>query len=334
VDLDELTVLVGANNSGKTSILDAIQTAIGATRKVLTKDDIFLDDGEADVPKERSAVIDLIIRPTDESGEIIDNFPNGSFWTALWGNGVIQSQPQYSDQVAIRTKLAWNNVYGDYRTSRNFLQAWRSFSDWLTSAELKTVSLSDVEPIAMHYIDAKRDLEEDLRSKGSFFRRMTDDLGLSDADIKTIEQALTKLNQDMIAKSEVLEHVKETLVKLQDIIASDKTTVDIAPIPRRLRDLSRGIDVTLSTRGAQSFPLNRHGMGTRSLASLLVFRAFASWRQEKAGEDKIHTFLALEEPEAHLHPQAQRALFGQVKVIPGQRLVSTHSPYFAGQASL
>lgn len=77
-------------------------------------------------------------------------------------------------------------------------------------------------------------------------------------------------------------------------------------------------------------------MGTRSLASLLVFRAFASWRQKRATDagDLVHTILALEEPEAHLHPQAQRALFGQIKLIPGQRIVSTHSPYFAAQSAL
>ena len=336
IDIEELTVLVGANNSGKTSILDAIQAAIGATRKFLTKDDIFLDDEEVDVPKDRSAVIDILLKPTDDDGEFIENFPVGSYWTALWGNGVSQSSPDFTDQVAIRTKLTWSEAHGDYRTTRNFLQEWKSFQDWLTATELGSVSASDIEPIAMYYIDAKRDLEEDLRSKGSFFRRLTDDLGLNDADIKDIENTLTNLNQEMISKSDVLKHLGETLVKLQDVIASGQTTVDIAPIPRRLRDLSRGIDVTLSTQGAQTFPLNRHGMGTRSLASLLVFRAFASWREQKAGaaEDKIHTFLALEEPEAHLHPQAQRALFGQVRAIPGQRLVSTHSPYFAGQASL
>lgn len=206
----------------------------------------------------------------------------------------------------------------------------------LTADEQGTATSSQIEPIAMHYIDAKRDLEEDLRSKGSFFRRLTDDLGLSDADISTLEAGLTALNHSMITKSEVLKHLKDTLTRLQDVIAAEKATVDIAPIPRRLRDLSKGIDVTLSTTGAQTFPLNRHGMGTRSLASLLVFRAFASWRNEKAiaAGDKLHSILALEEPEAHLHPQAQRALFGQVMAIPGQRVVSTHSPYFAGQARL
>jgi putative ATP-dependent endonuclease of OLD family len=337
IDLDALTVLVGANNSGKTSVLDAIQAAIGATRKILTKDDVFLDNGEVDVPKSRKAVIDILLKPTNDDGEPIENFPAGSFWTGLWGEGIVQAPPDYSaDQVAIRTTLAWSDAHADYRTTRNFLQEWKRFEDWLTSAELDSVSVADIEPIAMYYIDAKRDLEEDLRSKGSFFRRLTDDLGLSDKDVQAIEKTLTDLNRDMISKSDVLKHLGEMLVKLQDVIASGQTTVDIAPIPRRLRDLSRGIDVTLSTSGAQTFPLNRHGMGTRSLASLLVFRAFASWREEKAvaADDKIHTFLALEEPEAHLHPQAQRALFAQVRAIPGQRIVSTHSPYFAGQASL
>jgi putative ATP-dependent endonuclease of OLD family len=77
-------------------------------------------------------------------------------------------------------------------------------------------------------------------------------------------------------------------------------------------------------------------MGTRSLASLLVFRAYTSWRYKKAteGGDSVHSVLALEEPESHLHPQAQRALFGHIKQVTGQRIVSTHSPYFAGQAPL
>jgi putative ATP-dependent endonuclease of OLD family len=77
-------------------------------------------------------------------------------------------------------------------------------------------------------------------------------------------------------------------------------------------------------------------MGTRSLASLLVFRAFASWRHQRAkeGGDEVHTLLAVEEPEAHLHPHAQKALFAQIRDIPGQRIVSTHSPYFVAQSRL
>jgi putative ATP-dependent endonuclease of OLD family len=58
-------------------------------------------------------------------------------------------------------------------------------------------------------------------------------------------------------------------------------------------------------------------MGTRSLASLFVFRAFVSWKRSKADQEseRLHPFLALEEPEAHLHPHAQRAVFSQKNVI-------------------
>lgn len=165
---------------------------------------------------------------------------------------------------------------------------------------------------------------------------MTDDLGLSKAEVDELEAALSGINQQIVEKSEILKHLKTNLEDLQFVVSADNAGIEIAPIARRLRDLSKGVDVSLSTVGAQSFPLARHGMGTRSLASLLVFRAFASWRNmnAKKGGDQVHSILALEEPESHLHPQAQRSLFSHIKNISGQRVVSTHSPYFAGQAQL
>lgn len=47
VELGDLTVLIGANNAGKTSFLDAMFSAIGAGRKTLTSDDIRLAKDEA-----------------------------------------------------------------------------------------------------------------------------------------------------------------------------------------------------------------------------------------------------------------------------------------------
>ena len=38
--------------------------------------------------------------------------------------------------------------------------------------------------------------------------------------------------------------------------------------------------------------------------------------------------LALEEPETHLHPQAARTLWTHIRDLPGQKIVTTHSPYF------
>ena len=338
VELDDLTVLIGSNNAGKTSFLDALFAAIGAGRKLLGQDDVRLEPGEAFPPKERQVVIDLRIRPLQDDGSIAEVFPEGSFWTGLWGSGISQdASADFVEFVGLRTTLLWSPSRGDYVVERKFLKEWLPYSDWLSAeTQDQRVSANQVEPIALHYIDAKRDLEDDLRRQGSFWRRMTEDLGLDEAEVQAFESVLTDLNSEIVEKSEILKHLKTNLSGIREVVAADGATIDIAPVARKLRDLSKGVDVNLSTAGAQSFPLARHGMGTRSLASLLVFRAFASWRSQQATKegDHIHALLALEEPESHLHPQAQRSLFAHVKSIPGQRIVSTHSPYFAGQAGL
>jgi putative ATP-dependent endonuclease of OLD family len=338
VSLGDLTILIGANNAGKTSFLDALSAAIGAGRRMLGPDDIRLASSEAMPPKDRQIIIDVRVRPIGDDSKITDKFPAGGYWINLWGSsGIAIDETDFVEFMSFRTTLVWSVSKSDYLVERRFLKEWRAFADWIaTPTHDRPVAAAQLEPLALYYIDAKRDLEEDLHRQGLFWRRMTDELGLSDTDVSELEEALTQINDQIVGKREILKHLKIHLNDLQAVVSADSARIDIAPVARKLRDLSKGLDVSFSTAGAQPFPLSRHGMGTRSLASLLVFRAFASWRHAQAvkGGDKVHSILTLEEPESHLHPQAQRSLFSHIKAITGQRVVSTHSPYFAGQAQL
>jgi len=336
VNLDQITILIGENNSGKTSFLEAFHAAIGLGRRNILVEDIYLAPEEYKVPQERAVTIDILIHPVDAQGNIIDTFPD-SFWLALWGNGISQND-QDNEFVAIRTQTKWDDVRREYITERKFLKDWQLDPSKWEESQVKDIAgsvlFNHIEPLALYLIDAKRDIQEEMYNKNSFWNRLVSDLGLTDDKVERFENTLGELNQEITNSSEVLQHVQTHLNELYQTISCEQDSVFINPIPRHLRNLSKGADINFATRGAQTFPLARHGMGTRSLAVLLTFRAYMTWRRRDVQDGTVHPMLGLEEPEAHLHPQAQRALFEQIKQIPGQRIVSTHSPYIASQAQI
>ncbi|WP_414541192.1 ATP-dependent nuclease [Nostoc sp. CCY0012] len=339
VKLDELTVLIGENNSGKTGFLEALFTAIGSGRRTISPEDIYLSPSENKVPKDRMVTIDILIRPVDvdNEGKVIENFPEGSFWLEIWGIAISQDD-QDNDFIAIRTQIKWDSTRGEYVTERRFLQDWQidpnNWNKSIIKENAGFVTSSHIEPLSFYLMDAKRDIQDEMYARNSFWHKLVSNPGLTDEKVESLEENLAKLNEDITTSSEVFRHIEQSLNELHQTVASDQGSVSITPIARNLRNLSKGIDVTFATKDAQTFPLIRHGMGTRSLAALLIFHAYTTWRQKNAEVGTIHPMLALEEPEAHLHPQAQRSLFKQIGDIPGQRIVSTHSPYIASQAHI
>lgn len=337
VSLGPTTLLIGENNAGKTSFLEALHAAIGNGIRQFSEDDLWTDLKEKHPPRDRSIIVDLLIRPVDADAEIQGIFPEGSAWLELWGNGVVQNDDE-QDIVAVRTRYAWSAAKGEYMAERKFLKFWpATLADTEKVPYLEKVNslrVDQISPIALFLLDAKRDGAEDIRTRGSVWQKLVSDPGLKDEDIEKIEANLSDINEIFVTQSTVLTHVQLHLRGVSDVVNCEKNGVSITPVARHLRDLHKGMDVLLSTAGASSFPLARQGMGTRSLASVLLFRAYTSWKLSQRKSEALHPFLAIEEPETHLHPHAQRALFGQIESIPGQRIVSTHSPYICAQADI
>jgi putative ATP-dependent endonuclease of OLD family len=87
--------------------------------------------------------------------------------------------------------------------------------------------------------------------------------------------------------------------------------------------LSRA-QVNVAAPTGAKLPLLRHGAGTQSLSVLFLFEAFLN--AGLGGADPNSTpILQLEEPEAHLHPAAARALWSSLAGIKGQKIFTTHS---------
>ena len=93
VELGDLRCSLAQIMLEKTGLLDAAQFAIGANRRIFGKEDIRLAKDEADVPKERRAVVDILLRPVDGEGKVAETFPEGRL-DRLWGTGIAQDDDQ------------------------------------------------------------------------------------------------------------------------------------------------------------------------------------------------------------------------------------------------
>jgi len=329
--LDNLTILTGQNNSGKTSFIKALEAAIGIGRQRFNEEDIYLANDEKKHPKNRIIIVDLLIRPWNKAeNKVMEVFPQGSFWLELWGDGTAQDAND-NDFIGIRTEFKWNRIRNDYSVTRSFLNEWKEDLEELEQAKkiekAGLIRYDMIEPLALYLMDEKRDIIDEFKKRTSFWYKLISDLGLKENEIKKFEKTLNELNSNIIKGSEVLKHILEHLNKLYPIISHEIGQASIFPIPRQLDDLSKGIDIGISTKNSQTFSLTRYGMGTRSLATIILFNAYITLIQKRMKNSRMHPMLAIEEPENHLHPQAQRSIFDLIRNIQGQIILTTHSPY-------
>ncbi len=336
VSLSPVTVLVGMNNSGKTSFLKALHLALGADRRIVSADDFFVDGaaaGSGDASQQ--IIIDVRIVPTDASGTRLDEFDE--VWiNTEFGGEMVNFDTETRQYVAVRTRVEFDALRNDYTIQRLCLNDWRSFDDWLATPEKKRLGRR-FEQVVAFLIEAQRDVVGDLRSRTSYIGRLLSKVEIAPEDVQDIEDRLSHLNADIVARSEVLSHIRESLGGLNQTVPSAGSGVEITPVSKKFRDITKGLDVQFSDSPASTFPLDYHGMGTRSWASLLTYQAYVSWLRRQASralETPYHPILALEEPEAHLHPNAQRHIYAQLQQSIGQKIISTHSPYVAAQADL
>ena len=333
VSLAPMTLLVGMNNAGKTSFLKALHLALGGDRRVITREDVFaLPEGEQESTE---ILIDCRIVPVDDNGERLEEF--GESWETNDLASLVRFDSEQMPFVGIRTRIAFDSMRNDFEFKRLLLNDWVPRNDWITQPVPNT-SAPRFENIVSFLIDAQRDLVGDLRSRTSYVGRLLSNLEISSEDAREIEEKLAELNNDIVSRSEVMTHLRDILEHLSKTVPASHGAVDVVPISKKLRDITKGVEVNFQDSDSSSFPLDYHGMGTRSWASLLTYKAYVSWLENQAANNRpprpFHPILALEEPEAHLHPNAQRQLYQQLADATGQKIVSTHSPFVATQADL
>ncbi|WP_419166830.1 ATP-dependent nuclease [Candidatus Palauibacter sp.] len=229
---------------------------------------------------------------------------------------VLQVDDEGRNHVRLRVECRFDT------TTREFIQDW-SFLD-LDRERLSRVppralpTLQDV--IRFYYLTALRDAASHFSARGRFWRPFLNDSQLSPDRKAEIEDRLQEVNDLVVSSHASFEQVRTGLRRVQSVVPlASGEAVSIEAVPGRMFDMLARAQIQLGTTTGAKIPLVRHGEGTQSLAVLMLFSAFLEVQTEGAA------VLALEEPEAHLHPSAIRALWALVGGFSGQKLISTHS---------
>ncbi|MFY7938869.1 MAG: AAA family ATPase, partial [Flavobacterium sp.] len=325
VDFENTTVLVGTNNAGKTTLLKALQLSL-TNSHFISNDDFFYCDEHID----DAIIVDVLFVPLDEDGNITNEF--NEVWNDVFKAERIGISADGKQIMAFRTIIKENNK--SFRKQQFYIDQWEEFVkeeiNWYVNEYDKELSFY-FDEIPFFYLEANRDILEDIKSKSSYLGRILSSLEFSLENKRKIEALISELNSTTIGSSDILTELETTLRELDTAMDNTNNNVQLTPFTKKVRDLNKGIRINYS-----EFSMDYHGMGTRSWSSLLVLKSFLNLNH-KIYEDNgkpYYPILAIEEPESHLHPNAQKKLYSQINEIVGQKIISTHSNYIAANANL
>lgn len=238
ISLSATTILLGMNNAGKTSFLRALHLALGPDRRILTLDDFHLGGGNAD--EAREILIDFRIIPVDSNGKRTGSFSD-TWIESDFGGDVPAIDSQDQQFVAVRTRITFDSVKSDFVIDRRLLKDWPPFAEWQTTKVQRDKISRRFEQILSFFIDAQRDVAADLRSRSSYVGKLLSTIDISQESIHELEEQLRTLNENIVAKSEVLAHIRSALTDLNATVPSFGQGVEVTPVSKKLRDITKGL---------------------------------------------------------------------------------------------
>ncbi len=318
-------MFVGPNNAGKTAILHALRIALtrrwGQRGTGFTEYDIHLAS-DADDPKTSPGVSIEIHMRESEPGE--------------WPDGVVDDLDQIVQldlhtelhSIALRTRCAWSEESGAFEPSWEFLNAAR---EPLAGRGARRINLERFwRYLPVFYLSALRDVGDEFSPRSQFWGRLLKALEIPAGLESRALRVLDLLNRRLLKADPRLQDIAETLSGATRIAARDREGgLDLRMVPLKMWDLLSKAEIILRNEPDSPWlPLLRQGQGIQSLSVIFLFQAFVEHLVRELYEQHSEPVLALEEPETHLHPQAARTLWTHVRALPGQKIVTTHSPYF------
>ncbi|GAA4698205.1 hypothetical protein GCM10025781_15350 [Kocuria gwangalliensis] len=293
IDIRDHLVLVGANNTGKSSILRCLQLVLGATTAQLYAQ--ITGEDFRDIDSEFIVEVELMDFSDDEKAA----FPDEIDVDAAIGLATLTLR--LTATIDVNETLNIERIAAGAGTRRQ-------------------LSRSQLDAIGWRFLGATsqaRELRDDRRSA---LRDLLDavELGPEKADFDDAVQRLAT----MLSESTVLEGVRTNLAtQLTKALPSAIGNDDLAFVPGSSAEQNVLSDVRLQVQKDGTLrDLSSQSDGYRALYAIALYDMTSS----------SANVVGIDEPEIHLHPTSQRSLGRLLKASSNQKIIATHSPDIVG----
>ncbi len=362
ISISNLLVLVGKNDIGKSSVLEALDIFFNESKGCikLDKDDINKqniaagnDCIEISVEFEElpdSIVIDSTNETTlkdenllseDGTLKVIKRYPKAGrekvYIEAHHPTAISCSELLLKKNSELKKILDEQNLECGDKTKNSVLR--KAIWDAQDNLELQTIE------IEVAKIDAKN-IWEQLKAYMPLYTLFQADRNNSDGDSEVqdpMRLAVREILGDPAIRAD-LNRIADTVKTRLDSVAAQTLTKlaelnpDIASsldpkLPESEALKWNDVFKNVSIAGDDDIPINKRGSGVKRLILISFFRAEAERRQRESGLPSV--VYAIEEPETSQHPEHQRALTNALLTLSSadrtQIILTSHSPEIVKQ---
>lgn len=367
---DGINVIIGHNNAGKTNLIKALSLVVDSEKsKRLNVDDfnknISLKELKENPPK--ISISAIIKKGNDETPDDLVTIANwliklDSSYEALLTYEYFLPEKKHEEYRSALSELKEDN-HGD------LIKAWKiiehdfiryySYKIWGGNVINQTVADSEsLQKLDFQFLDAIRDVERDMQTgRNTLLREVFDffmDYEIKKDDSKNPSEKLAKIKEKKEAFSEKADVLIEDLTNRiaegkQEILSyAKKTGASFNKAKPNFEgsisenEMYSVLKLIVEYESGIKIPASHNGLGYNNLIYMSLLLAKMQVNADVKYLDnnaKVFTILAIEEPEAHLHPAMQYKFLkfldeNKADKKVRQIFVTTHSTHITSAVSL